>query len=77
MVCSDPKTDTDHSLKEVSAYIIWYRGHTKGLQSKCYKVFFYAFLCIFTNNLHVSVNSSSVEGTCVIKMMCKLPELKL
>ena len=27
---ADPESGTDHSLKEVSAYIIWYREHTNG-----------------------------------------------
>ena len=60
MVCADPESGTDHSLKEVSAYIIWYRVHTWGLQGK--QVIFCALLCIFTNNIHVK--NSSAEGAC-------------
>ena len=39
----------NHSVKEVSAYIIWYRVHTWGLQGKCHKFLFCALLCTFTN----------------------------
>ena len=30
MVYGDPESGTDYSLKEVNAYIIWYRVHTWG-----------------------------------------------
>ena len=65
MVCSDPESGTDHSLKEVSAYIIWYRVHTWGLQGKCHK-FFCVLLCVFTNTIDVSLKNSSDGGTCCI-----------
>ena len=56
MVCGDPDSGTDHSLKEVNAYIIWYRVHTWGLQGKCH-IILCALLCIFTNNIHISVKN--------------------
>ena len=65
MVCGDPESGTDYSLLEVSAYIIWYRIHTLGLQGKCHKLFsvlFYVHLQIIC--LHVSLKNSSAEGTC-------------
>ena len=65
MVCGDPESGTDHSLKEVNAYIILYRVHNWGLQGKCHK-FFSVLLCVFTNNIHVSLKNSSAEGTCFI-----------
>ena len=48
----DPESGTDHSLKEVSAYIIWYRVHTLGLQGKCHWLF---SVLLFTNNIHVRI----------------------
>ena len=51
-------------LKEVSAYIIWYRVHTWGLQGKG-KVIFCALPCIFTKSIHVNVKNSTAEGTCL------------
>ena len=65
MVCGDPESGTDQSLKEVSAYIIWYRVHTWGLQGKCHKFFFLGSSGVFfTNNIHISVKNSSAQGTC-------------
>ena len=58
MVCGDPESSTDYSLKEVSAYIIWYRLHTWGFQ-----VIFCALLCIIK---HISVKNQSAEGTCLL-----------
>ena len=55
----------NQALNEVSAYIIWYRVHTLGLQGKGHKSFsVHLELCIFTNNIHVNVKNSSAEGTC-------------
>ena len=54
MVCGDPKSGTGHSLKEVSAYISWYRVHTWGLQGKCHK------LC----SVNFCVKNASAESTC-------------
>ena len=54
----------NQALKEVSAYIIWHRVHTWGLQGKCHKLSFFTLLCTFTNNIHVSVKNPSAEGTC-------------
>ena len=59
MVCSDPESGTDHSLKEVSAYIIYLQGAYTGPQ-----ISFCALLCIFTNDINVSVKNSSAEGIC-------------
>ena len=39
MVCGDPESGTDRFLREVSAYIIWYRVHKLGLQDKWHKLF--------------------------------------
>ena len=63
MVCGDPESGTDHSIKEVSAYIIRYRVHIWSLGGKCHKLFFYALLFISTNNIQVIVNYSSEKGT--------------
>ena len=62
MVCGDLESGTDHSLKDFSAYIIWYRVHTWGLQWYLPQDIFYALLCISTNNIHVIVNNSSAKG---------------
>ena len=54
MMCDDPKSGTDHSLKEVSAYLIWVTQgscHTDG----------YA---IFDLHLDVCVKDSSAKCTC-------------
>ena len=50
IVGGDPESGIDHSLKEVSAYIIWYRVHTLDLQGKCHRLF---SVLLFTNNIHV------------------------
>ena len=66
MVCSDPESGTDHSIKEVSAYIIfgtWYKHEVSRVNATSY---FFALLCIFTNNIYVIVKFSSAEGTCII-----------
>ena len=66
MVCSDPESGTDHSIKEVSAYIIfgtWYKHEASRVNATSY---FFALLCIFTNNIHVIVKFSSAEGTCIL-----------
>ena len=73
MVCGDPESGTDHSLKEVSAYIRWYRVHTWGLQGKFQKLRSCELLCKFTNDIHVSVKNSSTEGTCLsLKGTCSI-----
>ena len=66
MVCGDPESGTDHSLKEVSAYIIWYRMHTWGLQGKYHKLFSVLFCIYFQTIIHVSVKNSSAECTCLM-----------
>ena len=63
MVCSDPEIGTDHSLKEVSAYIIWNRVHTWGLQGKCHESFSEHF-CLYLQIIYANVKNSSAEGTC-------------
>ena len=64
MVRGDPESGTDHSLKDVSAYIIWYRVHTWASRVKLMpQAIFCALLCIFTNDIHVSVKNPSAEGT--------------
>ena len=65
MVCGDPESGTDHSLKEVSGYSIWYRVHTWGRLGKCHNSFFCTLLCLFTSDIHVSVKNSSAEGICI------------
>ena len=60
MVCGDPASGTDHSLKEVSAYIIWYRVHTWGLQGKCHRLFSVLFCIYLQIYNYVSVKNSSV-----------------
>ena len=62
MVCGDPESGTDHSLKQVSAYIIWYRVHTWGLQGKCHKLFSVLF-CVHLQIIHVSLKNSGAKDT--------------
>ena len=58
MVCGDPESGTDHSLKEISANIILVQGNAKRY-FLCTSVYIY-------KNIHVSVKNSSAEGTCIL-----------
>ena len=40
-------------------------------------VIFCVLLCIFTNNIHVSVKNSSAEGTCLCNNKAIVPEKDL
>ena len=71
--CSDPESGTDHSLKEVSAYIIWYSVHTWDLQGSCHKdvcavfdIIKKSYILLLTIVKRICVMDSSPEGTCVI-----------
>ena len=66
MVCGDPESGTDHSLKEVSAYIVWYRMHTWVLQGKHHKLCSVLF-CVYLHMIYMftSLKNPSTEGTCV------------
>ena len=52
MVCSDPESGTDHSVKEVSAYIICCRLHTWGFQGKCHRLFSVLF-CVYLQIIYM------------------------
>ena len=61
MVCGDPESGTDPSLKKVSA-TLFDTGYTHGASRV--NVIVCALLCLFTNNIHVNVKNSSAESTC-------------
>ena len=64
MVCSDPESCTDHSLKEVNQCIHYFgTGCTHGAPRVNATSSFCVILCIFTNDIHVSVKNSSADDT--------------
>ena len=70
LVCGDPESGTDHSLKEVSA--CHSTGHSTGASrvavtrmSVLSLIYFSKFYISFTIDKHVSIQDSSNEGTCV------------
>ena len=66
MMCGDPESGTDHSLKEVSACLIWHRvdtsvGHPGKLSQGCLCYLlstFRSYIFSFTIYKHVCVKDS-------------------
>ena len=69
MMCRDPESGTDHSLKEISVCLIWHRVDTAlGIQGSCHKdvyaifdLLFKKLILLFTTDKHVCLKDSSAE----------------